>query len=229
MKEVRARIAAAAERSGRASEEVGLVAVSKTHPPERIAEAIVSGVEIIGENRVQEARDKRAKMDPDLAGSARWHLVGSLQNNKARFVPGLFDTVESVDSLGLARELARRVEGSGAGPLEIFVQVNTGDEAQKGGVPPGDVLDFLEETTRFSPLKAVGLMCIPPFEDDPEKSRPHFQLLRKLRDEAQRAGLETVTELSMGMSADYEVAIEEGATFVRIGTAIFGERPPRSI
>ncbi len=226
LKEVRARIAAAAERAGRADEEVRLVAVSKTRPPDRLADAILSGVEILGENRVQEAREKRAKMDPELAGRARWHLVGSLQKNKARLVPGLFDTVESVDSLALAQELARRVEGSGAVPLEIFVQVNTGEEGQKGGVAPGEVQNLLKETTRLSALKAVGLMCLPPFEDNPEKSRAHFRLLRRLRDEALGAGLETVTELSMGMSADYEVAIEEGATFVRIGTAIFGERSP---
>jgi hypothetical protein len=218
LKEVRARIAAAAERVGRADEEVRLVAVSKTRPPDRLADAILSGVEILGENRVQEAREKRARMDPALADSARWHLVGSLQKNKARLVPGLIDAVESVDSLALAQELARRVEGSGAAPLEIFVQVNTGEEAQKGGVAPGEVQDLLKETIRLPALKTVGLMCLPPFEDNPEKSRTHFRLLRRLRDEALGAGIETVADLSMGMSADYEVAIEEGATF--------GERSP---
>jgi len=219
------RIAAAARRAGRPPEEIRVVAVSKAHPPERMAEAIGAGVEILGENRVQEARVKRAEMDPAVAGRARWHLVGTLQRNKVRQVPGLFDAVESVDSLPLARELARRVERAGGEPLEVFLQVNTGEEAQKGGVPPAEALDLLREVARLEALRAVGLMCIPPLGRSAEESRPHFRLLRRLRDQAREGGLSTVQALSMGMSGDFEVAIEEGATHVRIGTAIFGPRP----
>ncbi len=218
------RIARAAERSGRAPEDIDLISVTKTQPAETVAEAIEGGVLILGENRVQEAREKRSLLDPDLAARARWHLIGTLQRNKARQVPGLFDVVESVDSAALARELARRVESAGAPPLEIFVQVNTGDEPQKGGVPPGEVQDLLGEIACLAPLRAVGFMCIPPLGGDPEESRPHFEELRELRDRALSAGFESVRGLSMGMSSDFEVAIEEGATSVRVGTAIFGPR-----
>ncbi|MBI3127505.1 MAG: YggS family pyridoxal phosphate-dependent enzyme [Candidatus Tectomicrobia bacterium] len=227
LESVRARIAAAARRAGRRPEEVRLVAVSKTRPPERVAEAIHAGVEIIGENRVQEARDKRLAMDPALAGRAQWHLIGSLQRNKARQVIGLFDMVETVDSLPLAEELARRAEASGAAPLRVLLQVNTGEESQKGGAAPAALPGLLEGASRLEALRVEGLMCIPPLGRAPEESRPHFRLLRKLRDEAQGRGFASLRELSMGMSGDFELAIEEGATFVRIGTAIFGPRPPR--
>ena len=221
---VKGRVADAALACGRNSDEIRVLAVSKTQPPERVVEAIEAGVDIIGENRVQEAQRKRGGIDLQVAGRAMWHLIGSLQRNKARAVPGLFDVVESLDSLALARELDKRVAGAGGDPLEVFVQVNTGEEAQKGGVSPADATAFVREASGLEALRVVGLMCIPPLGREAEESRPHFELLRKLRDEAQDAGLTHVRELSMGMSNDFEVAIAEGATLVRIGTAIFGPR-----
>lgn len=218
------RIAAAAKKSGRSPEEVELVSVSKTQPPEVVAEAIEGGVRILGENRVQEARDKRGALDPELAARVRWHLIGSLQRNKARQVPGLFDVVESIDTAALARELSARVARSGGEPLEVFVQVNTGDEPQKGGVLPGEVSPLLGEIAGLASIRVVGLMCIPPLGREPEESRLHFRVLRELRDRAAESGFTTLTRLSMGMSSDYEVAIEEGATSVRVGRAIFGAR-----
>ncbi len=218
------RVERAAARAGRAPGAVCVVAVSKTQPADIVAEAIEAGVPILGENRVQEARDKRGDIDPELAARARWHLIGSLQRNKARMVPGLFDVVESVDSLALARELARRVEEADTGPLEVLIQVNTGDEPQKGGAPREEVPALLEEIGVMTALRIVGLMCIPPLGKSAEESRPHFQVLCGLRDDALKAGHSAVQALSMGMSGDFEVAIEEGATHVRIGTAIFGPR-----
>ncbi len=220
------RIARAAESAGRRPEDIDLVSVSKTQSAEVVAEAIEAGVRILGENRVQEAREKRGTLDPELASRARWHLIGSLQRNKARQVPGLFDVVESVDSLALARELASRVGSAGEKPLDIYIQVNTGDEPQKGGLEPGDIPVFLDDITGLSALRVVGLMCIPPLGRSPGESRPHFRKLREIRDHALAAGHATVWGLSMGMSADFEVAIEEGATSVRVGTAIFGSRTP---
>lgn len=227
LESVRERIAAAAHRAGRGPEEIRLVAVSKTQSPERMAEAIEAGAGILGENRVQEARDKREAMGPVVAGRAQWHLIGTLQRNKARTVPGLFNVVETLDSLPLAEELARRMRAFGEIPLGVFLQVNTGEESQKGGVVPAEVLGLLERVSRLEVLRVDGFMCIPPLGRGPEESRPHFQLLRRLREEAQLKGFSAVQELSMGMSADFEIAIEEGATLVRIGTAIFGPRPGR--
>ena len=221
---VKERVADAARACGRDPGEIRLLAVSKTQPAERVVEAIEAGVDIIGENRVQEAQRKRGEIDPEVAGGAKWHLIGSLQRNKARAVPGLFDVVESVDSLVLARELNKRVNAAGGDPLEVFLQVNTGEEAQKGGVTPADAMTLVREVSALEALQVVGLMCIPPLGREAEESRPHFELLRKLRDEALDAGFSHVRELSMGMSNDFEVAIAEGATLVRIGTAIFGPR-----
>ncbi len=218
------RVERAAAKAGRSPGEICVVAVSKTQPADIVAEAIEAGVPILGENRVQEARDKREEIGPELSALVKWHLIGSLQRNKARMVPGLFDVVESVDSLALARELARRVESAGAGPMEVFIQVNTGDEPQKGGASRGEVPALLEEIGRMAPLRAIGLMCIPPLGRSAEESRSHFRALRELRNEVFEAGHLTVQALSMGMSGDFEVAIEEGATHVRIGTAIFGPR-----
>ncbi len=219
---VKERVAQAARASGREPEEVRLLAVSKTQPPERVIEAIEAGIDLIGENRVQEARRKRDEMPPEVAARARWHLIGSLQRNKARAIPGLFDAVESLDSLALARELDKRARG--AEPLEVFVQVNTGEETQKGGVAPADALALVREASALESIRVVGFMCIPPLGRDAEESRPHFRLLARLREEAQDAGFDHVRELSMGMSNDFEIAIAEGASIVRVGTAIFGPR-----
>ncbi len=221
---VKERVTESAGVSGRNPDEIRILAVSKTQPPDRVVEAIEAGVEIIGENRAQEAQRKKDEIDPEMAKKAKWHLIGSLQRNKARAMPGLFDVVESLDSLALAQELNKRVMGVGKGPLEVFIQVNTGEEAQKGGVAPSDTLTLIKETSVLEALRVIGLMCIPPLGREAEESRPHFRLLRKLRDEALDASFSSVRELSMGMSNDFEVAIAEGATLVRIGTAIFGPR-----
>ncbi len=221
---VRRRAADAALSCGRNPDAVRILAVSKTQPPERVVEAIEAGVAVVGENRVQEAQRKRAEMAPAVARRVRWHLIGKLQRNKARIVPGLFDVVESVDSAALARELNRRVGEAGCGPLDVLIQVNTGEESQKGGVRPADAVALAREASAFDSLRVVGFMCIPPLGRSAEESRPHFALLRELRDEARDGGLPCVRELSMGMSSDFEVAIAEGATLVRVGTAIFGPR-----
>jgi PLP dependent protein len=220
------RIAAACERAGRQASEITLVAVSKTVPADRIREAIEAGVSTLGESRVQEAAAKI----PELAQlcderKVQWHLIGHLQSNKARRAVELFDAVHSVDDLKLAERLGRFAAEFG-GRLPIFVEVNIGGEESKSGVAPGAVLTLCEQIGKLQSLELKGLMAVPPFSDNPEDARPFFRQLRLLRDEARKAGAAGAqfNDLSMGMSDDFEVAIEEGATFVRIGSALFGER-----
>jgi len=211
--DVCARIAAAAKAAGRAADSVALVAVSKTMPAEAVAEALAAGHRLFGENRVQEAQAKfpalRAQF-PDL----RLHLIGHLQTNKAEEAVETFDLIETVDRPKLADALAKAMAKLGR-PIPVYVQVNTGEEPQKGGVAPPDAEALLAECSRLG-LAVRGLMCIPPADEEPA---PHFALLA---DMARRFGL---SELSMGMSADFEPAIRLGATHVRVGTAIFGARP----
>ncbi len=214
LERVRERIAQAARRAGRRPEEILLVAVSKTAPVERVRAAIDAGVPALGENRVQEAKEKIRQ----LAHPVPWHLIGRLQTNKARDAVALFDLIQSVDRVDLARELDRRA----GKPVDVLLEVNVGAEPSKGGFAPADLKPALEAIAELPRLRVRGLMTIPPAASDPEQARPSFRLLRELRDQT---GL---TELSMGMSADFEVAIEEGATMVRVGTAIFGARPPRA-
>ena len=214
LERVRERIAQAARRAGRRPEEILLVAVSKTAPVERVRAAIDAGVPALGENRVQEAKEKIRQ----LAHPVPWHLIGQLQTNKARDAVALFDLIQSVDRVDLARELDRRA----GKPVDVLLEVNVGAEPSKGGFAPADLKPALEAIAELPRLRVRGLMTIPPAASDPEQARPSFRLLRELRDQT---GL---TELSMGMSADFEVAIEEGATMVRVGTAIFGARPPRA-
>ena len=204
-------VARACARAGRSPDHVLLIAVSKTMEAERIRLAIEAGVAALGENRVQEAKDKIAV----LGHPVPWHLIGSLQTNKARDAARLFDWIHSVDRLDLARELSRR---AGDRVLNVLLQVNLGDEPQKGGIAPAEVKRLAESVAGLPGLRVRGLMAIPPAAENPEDTRPHFRRLRELRDEL---GFE---HCSMGMSADYEVAIEEGATMVRVGTAIFGPR-----
>jgi len=206
-------IARACERAGRSPDHVLLIAVSKTMDVERVRLAIEAGVAALGENRVQEAKEKIAA----LGHPVPWHLIGSLQTNKARDAARLFDWIHSVDRVELARELSRRAHSAERG-LNVLLQVNLGDEPQKGGVAPAELKHLCETVSGLPGLRVRGLMAIPPAAADPEHTRPHFRRLRELRDEL---GLE---HCSMGMSADYEVAVEEGATMVRVGTAIFGER-----
>jgi hypothetical protein len=218
---VRDRIARAAERASRAPGEVTLVAVSKTHPAEAVRAAWSAGIRDFGENRVQEAEPKIAAT-ADLAG-VRWHLVGHLQSNKARRAAALFEVVESVDSLDLARRLGRAAAEAGR-TLRALVQVDLAGEETKFGLPERELVPTLEALRGAEGLRLEGLMVLPPFFEDPEGARPFFRRLRQLRDEARAAGLLAGGELSMGMSHDLEPAVEEGATVVRVGTAIFGER-----
>jgi len=210
--EVEARIARACERAGRSRDEVTLVAVSKTFPAEFIDEAIEAGITEVGENRVQEARDKK----PLVSGSARWHLIGHLQTNKSKDAVKLFDVIQAVDSLDLAEKLARAADAQNK-RLEIMLQVNIGDEPQKSGIARADVESIAKRAAALPSLHVIGLMAIPPI-GTPEESRPYFRELRSMRD---ALGLR---HLSMGMSEDFETAIEEGSTLVRVGRAIFGTR-----
>ena len=209
-------VARACARAGRSPDHVLLIAVSKTVEAERIRLAVAAGVAALGENRVQEARDKIEV----LGRPVPWHLIGSLQTNKAKDAARLFDWIHSVDRLDLARELSRRAPSERG--LDILLQVNLGDEPQKGGVAPAEVKPLCEAVIGLPGLRVRGLMAIPPVTPDPDATRPYFRRLRALCDEL---GLE---QCSMGMSADFEMAIEEGATMVRVGTAIFGPRTPRA-
>ena len=210
---VRERIAAAAGRAGRRPEEVLLIGVSKTVPAERVRLGIEAGLTALGENRVQEAKDKIRS----LGRPVPWHLIGHLQTNKVKDALELFDVIHSLDRLELARELERRAADRGR-VVETLLEVNVAGEASKGGFAPDDVAPALEALGGMTHVRVRGLMAIPPIVERAEDARRWFQALRRL---AERHGLK---ELSMGMSADFEVAIEEGATMVRVGTAIFGPR-----
>ena len=216
---VNERIAAACERAGRMPEEVRLCAVAKTFGPDAVAAAAACGVRTIGENRVQEAQQKI----PQCPGSLEWHMVGHLQRNKARAVATLFRMVHSVDSLRLAAALDSACEEAGV-VMPICIEVNVSVESSKFGVAPGVLSPLLDGVGPLRNLDLVGLMTIPPFAPDPEAARPFFRELRELRDACSRQHAIELPELSMGMSHDFPVAIEEGATWIRLGTALFGER-----
>jgi len=220
---VRERIARAAERASRPPGDVTLVAVTKTHPEGAVRAAFAAGVRDFGENRVQEAEPKVAATADLAAAGLRWHLVGHLQSNKARKAAALFSVVQSVDSLELGRRLAR-IGSEAARPLRALVQVDLAGEETKFGLPEAQLLPTLEALRAIEGLAVEGLMILPPYLDDPEQLRPYFRRLRALRDQARAAGLLAGRELSMGMSHDFEAAVEEGATMVRVGTALFGER-----
>ena len=219
---VQERIAIAAQRAGRRVEEITLIAVSKTHPAEAIRMAYAAGLRHFGENRVQEWEGKRAAVG-DLP--ATWHLVGHLQSNKAARAAGLFHAVDSVDDVALAQRLERaRIELNAREKLRVLIEVRLALEETKTGVAPEELPAVAEQLVLLSQLELAGLMCIPPLAEDPEKVRPHFRRLRELRDDLVGKLGRPLPVLSMGMSHDFEVAIEEGATEIRIGTAIFGER-----
>lgn len=228
---VRERIAAAAERAGRRPEEVTLVGVAKRQPRERVLAAIAAGLRVLGQSYIQEARTVRPEIERALAASATdeaptlsWRMVGRLQRNKAGLAVRLFDAIESVDRPELVETLARRADAEGR-TLEVLVQVSLCGEAQKGGCEP-KALDALVRQVRTLPeLRFGGLMTVPAADPDPEAARPVFRRLRALRDGLVERDPELAgAALSMGMSADLEVAVEEGATLVRVGTALFGER-----
>ena len=220
---INARIATACQRRGRASDAVTLVAVSKTVSVEKIRAAIDAGIGVLGENRVQEAETKIASLRDEVQSNrVAWHFIGHLQSNKARRAAELFDTVHSVDSLKLAERLDRAA-GELNRRLPVFLEVNLGGESSKSGLSAATVLKTVERVAEFEHIDLIGLMAVPPYLENPDEVRPFFNRLARLRDEAQAIS-PGCRELSMGMSHDFEVAIEEGATFVRIGTAIFGSR-----
>ena len=222
---IRERIEAAALRAGRSATEIELMAVSKTHPPERIREAYAAGLRLFGENRVQEFAGKMGEL-ADLP-EAQWHMIGHLQTNKAGKAAELFHAVDSIDSV----KLAEKLDGAARGlkkKLNVLIEMNVGGEMAKSGVAPGarELEDLLLAAPQFQALQFRGLMTVPPFADDPEDARPYFRKLRELRDAIAKRKLSAIQMdvLSMGMSHDFEVAIEEGSTCVRVGTAIFGDR-----
>ena len=219
---IRERIAAAARSAGRDPSSVRLVAVSKTFPIDAVRDAFAAGQRDFGENRVQEALQKiDASADLDI----RWHLLGHLQTNKARKAAPAFAMVQSVDSLELLDKLDRAAADAGARP-ELLVQVDLAREATKFGAPPADARRILDAAARCTAARVTGLMTLPPVPDIPEDARPWFRQLRELRDRWRAEGVPApmLAELSMGMSADFEIAVQEGATIVRVGTAIFGSR-----
>jgi PLP dependent protein len=225
VREIRERIAAAAAKAGRGIEEVTLIGVSKTHPAYAIREAFGAGVRHFGENRVQEWEGKRGGVE-DLTGY--WHLVGHLQSNKAARAAKTFHSVDSVDDFALAERLDRaRVEVEGQRKLRVLIEVRVEAEETKSGVEKEQLPGLAEKIALLERLELAGLMCIPPFLEDTEKVRPYFVQLRELREQLEKRLGRKLPVLSMGMSHDFEVAIEEGATEVRVGTALFGEREKR--
>lgn len=219
---IKEKISNAALSCGRDPGEVKLVAVTKTVEPERIRNAIDAGLDCFGENYIQEAREKiEALADADVS----WHFIGHLQSNKAKYAAGLFDLIHSVDSLKLAREIDRQAARRGL-VQNILVQVNVGRDSQKSGVDEEAAVDLVRDAAGLEHVRVRGLMTMPPFFDAPEKVRPYFRQLAQLRNRiaAKNISGAEMKELSMGMTGDFEVAIAEGATLVRIGTAIFGER-----
>lgn len=214
--DVRLRIEHAAKRTGRNPDEIKLVAVSKTHPAETLRTAIPVGVNVFGENKVQEGESKIVEVGRE---AAEWHLIGHLQSNKARKAVQLFDVIQSVDLLELAERLERICIEEGRRELSVFVQVDLAGEETKSGIAENDLPELVEYLKTCKRLQFKGFMLLPPFFDEPEATRPYFKRLRNIRDEILPDG-----GLSMGMSDDFEVAIEEGATIVRVGTAIFGKR-----
>jgi len=216
---VRQRITAACQRAGRAEDSVTLLAVSKSHPPETIRAAVDAGQIHFGENKIQEAKAKI----PLSPGKARWQFIGHLQSNKVRDAVELFEMIQGVDSLAIAREISKRAEQASK-TVPILLEVNVAGEASKFGYQPEQLLAELNDLNALPRIEIHGLMAIPPFSPVAEKSRPYFQRLRELKSRAEAALGAPLPQLSMGMSGDFEVAIEEGATIVRVGTALFGER-----
>lgn len=219
---IKDRMAEAALRCGRRPESVRLVAVTKTHPAEIVRSAVAAGADIVGENYIQEAR---AKFDALVDLPVKWHFIGHLQSNKAKYAVRMFELIHTIDSTRLAREVAQQARKAGK-RQDVLIQVNISGESTKSGATETAVEDLLSEIHDLAHIRIKGLMTMPPFFNDPEKARPFFAALRRLSDhirDMKMPGIE-MTELSMGMTGDFETAIEEGATLVRIGTALFGER-----
>ncbi len=225
IRRVRDVIEDAAVKAGRNPSEVRLMAVTKTVEDDRILEAIEAGVDIIGENYVQEGKRKVEKLG---RRGVEWHLIGYLQSNKAKYALKIFDMIHSVDRLSLAQEIDRRAGAAGS-VAKILVEVNLSGEATKGGVKKDEALALIRDIAKLENLSVRGLMTMPPWFDDPEEARPYFAALRELKDRVidEKIGNVLMEELSMGMTGDYRVAVEEGSTIVRVGRGIFGERPSR--
>jgi pyridoxal phosphate enzyme (YggS family) len=221
LKTVMDRIASAAKRAGRTPSSVGLVVVTKTVDVEKIREATAAGASILGENRVQEAKEKIER----LGQIAHWHLIGHLQTNKAKYAVKLFGLIHSVDNLELAKELDKQAAKINK-VQDVLIEVNIAGEAAKAGVAMEGAASLIREAAKLKNISIKGLMTMPPYSENPEDSRPYFRELRKLAAGIRKEDIPGVSlqELSMGMSGDFEVAVEEGATMVRVGTAIFGER-----
>jgi len=219
LERVREQIAQAAAQSGRSVGDVELVAISKTHEATKVREAIQAGQRLFGESKVQEARVKI----PELPSNTRWHFVGHLQKNKIRHALPLFELIHSLDSVALAQDMNRIAEEDGLHP-RVLLEVNVAGEGSKFGFQPDKLQTELESLLALPRLSILGLMCIPPIAEEAESSRKYFASLRELRDRLQREFHVDLAQLSMGMTQDYTVAVEEGATLVRVGTAIFGER-----
>jgi pyridoxal phosphate enzyme (YggS family) len=219
---IRKTIADAAVRSGREASDVRLMAVTKTVGDDLIMEAVEAGVDIIGESYIQEAKRKIEKMGRNI----EWHMIGYLQSNKAKYAVRLFDMIHSVDRMDLAHELDKRAKAADR-VMKILIEVNVSGEESKSGVPRKDTIQLIRDVASLNNLSIQGLMTMPPWFDEPEDARPYFIALRELRDRIIDENMERVEmrELSMGMSGDYEVAVEEGSTIVRVGRSIFGERP----
>jgi len=216
---VRERLAIAATKSGRSADDIELVAITKTHPADKVREAIEAGQTLFGESRVQEARTKI----PELPSNSRWHFVGHLQKNKIRHALSLFEMIHSVDSLALAQDINRIAEEDGLHP-RVLLEVNVAGEGSKFGFAPDQLRDQMEALLALPRLSIEGLMCIPPIADESDASRKFFVQLREERDRFEKEFRLKLPQLSMGMTNDFIIAVEEGATLVRVGTAIFGER-----
>jgi pyridoxal phosphate enzyme (YggS family) len=222
LEQVRERIARAAAKSKRSVDDVELVAISKTHDAAKVREAVEAGQTLLGESRIQEARAKI----PEVPSNLRWHFVGHLQKNKIRHALPLFELVHSIDSLALAQDLNRIAEEEGLHP-RVLLEVNVAGEGSKFGFKPEKLRAEMESLLALPRLSILGLMCIPPIAEEGETSRKYFVELRELRDRLQSEFHVDLAQLSMGMTQDYAIAVEEGATLVRVGTAIFGERTRR--
>ena len=222
LKSVRERIEKAAAKAGRDSIEIKLVAVTKRVEPERIEQALALGIETFGENYAQEFRDKYKVLEQEVDKEIKWHFIGQLQKNKVKYIVGKVELIHSLDSLSVAKEINKRAEGLEI-TVPVLIEVDTGGEESKGGITPAQLESFLNELSGLSSVEVRGLMTMPPYFDNVEMARPYFIRLREFRDNL-LPSFPKLIELSMGMSGDFEVAIEEGATIIRVGSAIFGER-----
>jgi pyridoxal phosphate enzyme (YggS family) len=222
LKSVRERIEKAAAKAGRDSIEIKLVAVTKRVEPERIEQALALGIDTFGENYAQEFRDKYKVLEQEVDKEIKWHFIGQLQKNKVKYIVGKVELIHSLDSLSVAKEINKRAEGLEI-TVPVLIEVDTGGEESKGGITPAQLESFLNELSGLSSVEVRGLMTMPPYFDNVEMARPYFIRLREFRDNL-LPSFPKLIELSMGMSGDFEVAIEEGATIIRVGSAIFGER-----